>query len=289
MVTTDNMSDKLIERYSSRDEEYEDRLPLFLQALLDRKFSVHKPPPDINWILKKKNPDGRVVGVASRGEIVMVYGPPKSRKSTLLNCITASAFSNELATTLGFDLDLNMDDQIIYLDTEMPQTAFHRRQMKLNKMCGFTGNEDIPNYYAFSLKPFTFKERIAQIDYLVKNASSPIGLMVIDQMADLVGDINDRQHANELIEKLSYWSDISGAIILGALHVSKQSDEMTGVIGSEVAKKMDSGFYLEKMKGSKYTKVIHLLSREEDVENFKFDHNEHGYPILVIDDDHVEF
>lgn len=281
------VNDNMVNHYSER-EDFDERLPLFLQALKERRFSVHNPPPDIKWILKKQNPDGRVVGVASKGEIVMVYGPPKSRKSTILNCITASAFSNELATTLGFDLDLDTDEQIIYLDTEMPLTAFHRRQTKLNNMCGFKG-EDIPQIHAFSMKPFSFRERLAQIEHLVKDMGKSIGLMVIDQMADLVGDINERKDANALIERLSFWSDYTGAVIIGSIHVSKQSDEMTGVLGSELAKKMDSGFYLEKMKGSKFTKVTHLLSREEDVVTFKFDHNEHGYPVLVIDDNPVQF
>lgn len=260
-------------------------MPLFLQDLIQkRKFSVHNTPPDTNWILTKKNPSGQSVGVASRGEIVMIYGPPKSRKSTILNCITSSAFTLEEESTLGFNLDLNPDDEILYIDTEMPMTAFHRRQMKLNHMCGFRGEKDIPGLHAFSLKPYSWRERISQIEFFIKNRPN-LALVVIDQMADLVMDINDRESTANLIEKLSYWSDYSQALIIGTIHVSRNSKDMTGVIGHEMAKKMDSGFYLEKLRETKATKVTHLLSREEDVDDFQFDHNEFGYPTLIQEDD----
>jgi hypothetical protein len=280
----DNMS---LNGQHTTGDEYE-LMPLYLQDLIKkRQFSVHNTPPDTEWILKKTNPDGNVVGVASRGELVMIYGPPKSRKSTILNCITSSAFMDHEDTTLGFHLDLNSEDEILYIDTEMPMTAFHRRQMKLNKMCGFDGQQDIPRFSAFSLKPYTFRERISQIEYFIKSKPN-LAFIVIDQMADLVSDINDRESAAHLIEKLSYWSDFSQAVIVGALHVSRNSKDMTGVIGHEMAKKMDSGFYLEKQSSSRYTKVTHLLSREQDVDNFLFDHNEYGYPVLVRDE-HVDF
>ena len=145
-------------------------LPLYLQeALKNRSFSVQNKPPDISWFLTKKNSNDKIVGVGTRGEIVMVYGPPKSRKSTILNCITASAYNDNEHLTLGFNLDLKEDETILYFDTEMPMSAFHRRQMKLNRMCGYKGEVDIPNYHAYSLKPHTWRERIEVIEYIIKN------------------------------------------------------------------------------------------------------------------------
>jgi hypothetical protein len=271
-----------------KDNNYQgdfELMPIYIQDLLaKRRFSVNSKPPNMEWLLTKKNYDGKKVGVGSRGEIVIVYGPPKTRKSTLLNCITASGFSSDQNNTLDFELDLLADDEILYVDTEMPLTAFHRRQMKLNKMCGYEGVRDIENFEAYSLKPYDYRERIEQIDFFVRKKKK-LAVIFIDQFADLVGNINDRDQVSYLINKLSYWSDISQALIIGSIHATRGTENMTGVLGSELSKKMDSGFYLEKMKATKNTKVVHLLSREEDVEDFEFCHNEWGYPEYVLPDD----
>lgn len=275
-VTTDNTK-QVMEDFS---------LPPFIRELEKRKFSIHNAPDQIDYILHKSNPDGRYVGVASRGEIVMVYGPPKSRKSTLINCITASIFTEDENHNLGFKFDLGEDEDIIYLDTEMPTTAFNRRQIRLNHICGFGRKEDIPGFYSYPMKGMTWEEKLQAIDYFVRkriDRKTPLGLLVVDQIADLVGNLNDRDQVNYLIGKVEKWTADTGTVFLGGCHTSRKEDMMIGVIGSEFSKKMDSGFYCEKMRGSKDTKVVHLLSREEDVDNFKFNNDEFGYPILMKD------
>lgn len=274
---------------SNQNNDDFELMPVYLQDLIQkRKFSVHNPPPNTSWKLKKKNPDGQKVGIAAPGEFFMVYGAPKSRKSTLLNSITSSAYLDDDLGTLGFEFDMDEDEQILYLDTEMAMAAFHRRQVKLNHMCGYGGIEDLPGFEAYSLKPYTWEQRIHQISHFVNQRKTEIGLIIIDQMADLVMDINDRESTSRLIDKIAEWTDVTGAILGGALHVSKNSSLMTGVIGHELSKKMDSGFYVEKMRETKQSKVVHLLSREEDVETFYFTHNEYGYPVLVVDENNHE-
>ena len=276
--------DKLGEEPIEDGNEFE-LMPIYIQDILNnnRKFSVHNPPPNIQWLLKRTNPDGKSVGIASRGEVVVFYGPPKSRKSTALNCVTASAFSDDPDRTLKFELDLLPDDEILYFDTEMALTAFHRRQMKLNKMCGYGGTQDIPSLHAYSLKPYNYRERLKQIEFFIKKHIDTVAVIVIDQIADLVGDINDRAQTSHLINRIEYWTEISQAMLVTSIHASRGSEDMTGVTGSELAKKMDSGFYMEKIRTTKQTKVVHLLSREEDVNDFFFDHNEYGYPVLIDD------
>jgi hypothetical protein len=273
------------DKYGVRDHTL---LPAYIQEVIEkRRFSVNNPPPDTSWRLTKQNPDGSVVGVAAPGELVMVYGAMKSRKSTILNCITTSCFIEDVERTLGFQYDLKPGEEILHFDTEMPLTAFHRRQVKMNRMCGYGDDNDIPNLQAFSLKPYNYLERRKQIDWIIEHTEN-VGLIILDQTADLVKDINDRDSTAELIDLLSVWSDKTQAVILGCCHVTRGTEDMTGTMGHELAKKMDSGFFLEKERETKYTKVTHLLSREEDVDTFKFEHDSYGLPTLVMDD-YIEF
>lgn len=267
-----------------REEEQMVYIPPYIKEVLDNRFSVHKPPPDVEYKLTKKNPDGKEIGVASAGELVMVYGAPKSRKSTLMSCMTASAYTNVEDSTLLFKMKLNEGDEILHFDTEMGRPVFHRRMMKLNRMCGYKGEVDIPGFYSSPMKGLTWHEKVDAIDHCV-HEHRDAALIVIDQIADLVGNINDRDHTNDLISKIELWTSITGAILLSGIHITRGTEDMTGVLGSELAKKMDTGFLVEKQRLTRHSKVIHLLSREQDVDDFVFSHNEYGYPYLVKEED----
>lgn len=256
-----------------------DQYPFYINQLKERKFSVEKSPPNLRYVLSKVNGDKNMVGIASKGEIVVVYGPPKSRKSTLLSCIVASAFVNEPNYTLDFHMNLSKDENILFIDTEMPFTSFYRRQMLLNKMCG-SKHVDISTLHAYSLKPFSPGERVDQIEYLIETTPN-LGLVVIDQIADLVPDINDRESVLELYSRVSRWTDSTGAILLTSIHVTRGTEYMTGVLGHEFSKKMDSGFFITKDSLTKRSKVTHLIAREQDVDDFLFSHNEWGEPEYV--------
>lgn len=263
-------------------------MPEYIRKILGRQFSIHNEPPPVDFKLVRHQKDfkGRPeeIGICAAGEFFIVYGPPKSRKSTLLSAITASAYTDDPNVCLDFEVKLDDDEYFLFFDTEMPQTAFYRRQAKLNRMCDV--DDDLEMYKAFPLKGVPWDEKVEFIEHMIINEHGDnCGMVIVDQVADLVPDINDRDAANELIAKIEYWTSETGTIFGSSIHTTRGTENATGVLGAEFAKKIDSGLYIEKQQMNKYTQVKHLLAREKEIESFMFTHNEDGWTRLISDEE----
>lgn len=262
-------------------------IPPTIQLAYERSFDINTPPKNIRYKFSKKQGDKKI-GIAAKGEMVVFYGAPKARKSTLLLAAIASAYTDDPDASLDFHLKLSQSEQILWFDTEMPDSYFYRRMAMLTKMCGFSNGENIPNFFSTYLKGMSYDEKLETIDYFITKYSKEgkVGVIVIDQIADLVPEINDRDAAREVIRYFEKWTILTNAMLFLAIHVTRGTKLMTGVLGSEVSKKMDSGIFMEKVYPSKNTRVEHLLSRGADMDDFEFNNNEFGYPIL---ERHTEF
>ena len=260
---------------------------------LKSDFSVNNPLPETDFKLFKDNygRDGNLLcttPVASSGELVMVYGPEKSRKSTLSKAIVASAYNTDRKSTFGFSWDMGDDEYILHYCTEMGKVRYHSRMTKFNRICGGNGKEDLPYFHSRRLKGFNdplkkVLEIESELEYLT-NAGEKVGVVLIDQVADLVSDINDRRAVNDFILTFEQWQEMTGAIFICVMHTTLESKRATGIQGRELQKKMDTGIYCEK-RSSGITYVENILAREDEFFNFKFNHNDMGYPELVLPED----
>lgn len=255
-------------------------MPPFLLELRDRKFSVFNPPPPTEFIFNKREDWGKV-GIASKGEMVIFYGAPKCRKSTILYSLISSRYTDDESLTLGFELNIGKNENILFIDTELPITSFYRRLHKLNVMCGYNAKTDMDKFHAYNLKPYSPHERIKQIENLLYEEHNNVGALIIDQVGDLVKNFNDIDEVTKVVNLLGQWTDDTGAVLILTIHVSRNTSDPTGSLGHLLTKKMDSGFYIEKNKNSKESKVVHLLARENTAPDFKFSHDDNGYPMLV--------
>lgn len=260
--------------------------PYISELIEDRKFSVSKEPPQVNWVLSKKNDDGRFSKVASRGDLMVIYGHEKVRKSTFISAIIASAYVSDEDTTLGFHLDLGDDEEIIHMDTEMSMYNYYDRQTILNRMCGFDTNEDIPYYSSYSTRPYTFYERLDQVEYLLNHSDNP-AVLILDQIVDFVSNLNDINQTNNLIDRLFEWQDKYNLLIIVTIH-KNSDDSMRGMIGSVLKQKLETSFNLTLDAETGFTHVKNFPSRNPMSDNFIFTQDKKSsFPIIIKENEFV--
>lgn len=271
----------------------QEALPIYVQALESRLFSIHNPPVSENWILEKINDDGSITKMGCPGEMTVVFGHKKSRKSTLLSCLFNSLFDDVKPDyTLNFKMNLSPDKGVICVDSEMPISSWDRRVRKTHRMVGYSYTKqenggvdlvqsDIPNSLFWYQKGFSADVKLRQLEWVIDHWEGDVGAIFVDQLGDYVRDINDRTEAQELISGLEEITERTQLHLFGAIHATRGTSYMTGVLGSEFEKKVNNGIYCEKDPLTKHTRVQHILSREGDFNDFYFAHDSMGYPILI--------
>jgi RecA-family ATPase len=130
----------------------------------------------------------------------------------------------------------------------------------------------------------SYKDRVDFIDYILndKLEGKDIGLVVLDGIADLVGDVNNLEQCNEAIQKLMSWTDELQCHIVTIIHSNYGSDKPTGHLGSFLEKKAETQIKLEKNGVNLgWISVECKRSRNKSFETFSFTINEKGLPEFV--------
>jgi RecA-family ATPase len=149
-------------------------------------------------------------------------------------------------------------------------------------MADMNGSENIC-YFTYGLRTLGYKTRIEFIEYCIK-AKSNTGLVIIDGIADLVGDVNDLQQANDCVQKLMEWSAKNNCHIICVIHSNFGSDKPTGHLGSFLEKKCETQIQLEANTVNKeWVTVRCKRSRGYAFDTFSFEVNDLGLPQIIGD------
>ena len=216
--------------------------------------------------------------VCSMGSISLVTGKNKSRKTTFVVAIIASALAGKEMMGISAQLPVSKN-KILLIDTE--QTRYETKSMirKIIEMSGLSDVEANKRLLVYNLRKFSSVERIQCVEFVMQYTRG-YGLVVIDGIRDMVVDINSPEEATVVSSWLLKESDERGFHILNVLHQNKSKDDKNarGHIGSELANKAQYIFEVE-LSGPYSSVKGH--GRQKDFQQFYFGHDESSLPALV--------
>lgn len=224
---------------------------------------------------------GERIPLAAKGDLIVVAGEKKARKSLLQSVIALSRFPHlERNRTFGFELE--MDQPILSFDTEQQRRRIKRNRNRYHITAGMT--EDDSSFVQYSLKGMSAPQMAEFITETIKeqNETNPPGLIMIDQIADLLTsrDENDAASASRVIDMLNLWTEQTDALFSVSIHTNRGGEQTGGRMGSLMDKKTDCTVLLN-LDENWTTHLRHVFSREERMPGISFKHDFNGLPLYI--------
>jgi len=219
---------------------------------------------------------GEVNILGTLGNISLIKGKAKSRKSFLVNLIISSVLGNDESSKIrGSEV---ASKHVLYFDTEQGKShvvkALNRIKTKSNL------EYDIENLSTFTLREQTPNERLECIDCVIKNTND-IGLIIIDGVKDLVTSINDERESTEVSSKLLKWSTEYNCHIMVVLHENPSNDKSRGHIGTELTNKAETVLQVAVDSNNPDVSIVRASAcRNKEFDDFAFEIVE-GLPHII--------
>lgn len=248
----------------------------------ERQFDISKPPPLLEYCLTVDMMVGNgreIYDVGSYGMLGLVTGEAKSRKTTFLSALVASALSGG-KNFINIKADIK-GKEIVFVDTEQPEHYFYKTQKRIHFLSGSASNYD--NYKAYKLRDLSIGQRLEAIDSIVEQNKN-LGLLIIDGALDLVLDLNSQTECQTITQRFMDWTEKSKALIITVIHNSFGYSKAIGHLGSYLQRKCDFSIEMKYDDSSKFTTVKHKLARSKPFPGYEFTQDDYGYPIL----DHLQ-
>lgn len=248
-----------------------DARALLESVRIDLNQEIKPPPPVIQIDDKGLHP----VTIMTEGNISVIQGKAKARKSFAVAMLTASALSN---VEIYRKFTSVPEKYVVYFDTE--QSSFYVQQA-IDRIHRISHGDGFKNrFYSFALRKFDPAQRLYLIDWVFQNFKG-LGFVIIDGIRDLIKDINSPEEATMITSKLLQWSEKTGAHILTVLHENKQDGKARGHIGSELVNKAETVLKVEKLENNKsYSRISCEMVRGLDFEPIFFT-IEDNVPVVV--------
>lgn len=264
---------------AKKDEKpHQGKTPIKIDALDKVKFDYNQPIQEKNTILNICV-SGDWYKIAGLGNLVVIAGGQKSRKSTVGNAIIASALSE--TNQINFALS-SLGKNILAFDTEQPFERFQKSQHRLFRMAEKTGNQQ--NYASYALRGFSKNERLQLIEQKIYSTDN-LGIVLLDGIVDLVEDYNDLKESSAIVERLMKWTDEKQILLIVVLHLTKTTSQLRGHLGTELQNKADAVIETAKATLEGWTDICCRESREIPFPSFQFTQNSLGLPVLDLKDD----
>jgi hypothetical protein len=235
------MSDYLKGFEQSQKEVVTKDPPTLLESAritLDKEI---KPPPPV---LQIDNMSVHPVTIFTEGNISVIKGKAKARKSFALAMLTAASLSDSIIYRKFIS---RTRGSVIYFDTE--QSSFYVQQA-YHRIAQISNGEGINNrFFCYGLRKYNPAQRLELIEWVFDNFKN-IGMVVIDGIRDLINDINSPDESTMISSKLLKWSEESGAHIVTVLHENPTGDKLRGHIGTELMNKAEAIINVKKIEGS---------------------------------------
>lgn len=232
-----------------------------------------KPPPPV---LQIDNMTVKPVTIFTEGNISVVKGKAKARKSFALAMLTAASLSDH-AIYRKFISRTN--GGVIYFDTE--QSSFYVQQAYY-RIAQISNGEGINNrFFCYGLRKYDPAQRLELIEWVFNNMPN-LGFVIIDGIRDLIKDINSPEESTMISSKLLKWSEESGAHIVTVLHENPTGDKLRGHIGTELMNKAETIINVKKIEGndSHISKISCDMMRGLDFDPIYFTINENIPEVL---------
>ena len=207
--------------------------------------------------------------VLSRGNLSVISGAAKSRKSMFTAALAASFFGND---TFGLTGCIKGGKCLLF-DTESSEAHVMKQLKRIYTMLGWTSSN--PDLIVFHLRECSIQERLE----IIKNAIDLYkpDWAIIDGLLDLVNTANDDTGTNLLIMELMRITSVYNCHLTTILHTGKSNGgQMLGWLGSYAQRKAETVFQLT--KDGNVTNVEPAETRNVAFDEFSFLIDENGIP-----------
>lgn len=256
------------EYISHIQEKWERDAPGF-RVLLTNKYNEEK------HLLNFINSDGTEVSLFSKGNISVISGKPKSKKSFLCTLFAAHMLSKEISSERVRTNFEDLQGRIIYFDTEQSGADCQKIIQRLK----YRGVDE-DRFILYKLRELETKERLDFIEKAIRYTKN-IDVVVIDGARDLVRSINSEEEATDVANLFMKWTEMYNIHLMTVLHQNKSDENLRGHIGSELQNKAESVFEIKKGINPNQSQVKMNFSRRLEAEPFGIEVNTDGVPFLT--------
>ena len=264
---------KELNQNSEPIKKEDDLLKILESTLVDPTQDIPPPPRCITI----SGQDGQDYTFGTLGNISLIIGQAKQRKTFATTCIVASAIQNSLVID---QIRGNLPEdkkKILYFDTE--QSLYHVQKV-LRRILKLSESESIPdNILVFALRKYTPQERRDLIETALSHYKN-IGLVVIDGIRDSVNSINSEEESTLISSNLLRRSQDLDCHVLSILHQNKGNGHARGHIGSELINKAETTATVTTDEDG-ITKITATHTRDKAFPDVFFTLDEDGIPQYI--------
>lgn len=256
-----------------------DMSDIFKKTFIDIDTAIAQPPTLISIGTHIYKGQWYPTRMATEGNISVVMGESKSKKTFFKSLLTASYIGGN-TIRYGGDIRGHRDTEkyVIDIDTEQSEFDSHRVFKRVQDLVGAS----ISDFYKpFSMRGFEGKEITMFIEYLLYESEfkDNVGWLTIDGIADLIDDANDIKQSKAIVTKLMKWTKDQNCHINTIIHTNTGSDKPTGHLGSFLLKKAETICKLT--SDGETTKVNFPYTRGISINDFNYYVNEEWMPVVI--------
>lgn len=242
--------------------------------LASREFDVDNEPTNVPYTLKCEV-DGEWHDVGGPGDIGLITGLAKSRKSTFLGALMASGLDDGRKK---INFQFKPGGTVVFFDTEQGKRSFWKMHKKAMMMARQT--EKPPTYRAFSLRGLPAEKKLAAIECAIAKIPN-MTCMVIDSVLDLSDDYNDTKQSQASTLRVMDWAENANILLLCVIHQGKGTGSTLGTLGSMLDRRCSFSIEMKYDEKDGSTLVTSKLSRDTPrFPPFSFYQDKHGFPVL---------
>jgi hypothetical protein len=239
------------------------------------KFDINDVPDEIEHILYFQNDSFEdPIPLAAFGDMIMISGAAKSRKSALSNSIAAALLSgsNEV---LKFSGNAKGRD-IVVIDTEQNINDFYKSIKQIYSQAGVKPGTNPKNFHAFPICHLTINERLQFVQKVFEEIDD-VGVLVLDGIVDICEDYNDQKGSRALVNFLMNITRENNTMFIPVLHTARSTGSARGHLGGELQNKCKITIRVTKNKDAKDSTVeFPFIRGSKDPDEFRFTHDENG-------------
>lgn len=212
----------------------------------------------------------------ARGELVALTGKAKSGKTYICSILMALAVKRQL---IGLQRIQDEPMKVVWIDTE--QSADSTQEILCIRIASLIG-QSIPDnqYFVYNLRPDNWQDRLSLV--LTCIGMHHPDLVIFDGIRDVVGDINNYQEAQTVLEKLLGTASYLNTCIVCVLHQNKSLEDKTlrGALGTELQNKSFETYECQKDPDTRIFCMRQIATRKYDITHkLEFTVNQEGLPV----------
>ena len=262
------------DEYKEEVKEDQKIRDILINSLIDLDKKYIEPPIYLG-IKDEFRPEIR--RIFTPGNISAITGKYKSKKSFFVTMLAAAATQNfNLFNKIVPNLPGNKRNVLIF-DTEQSVYDVYRVANRIKKLT----NNNIEHLGVISLRGHDAKEVIEIIKESL-NVWDNVGIIFIDQVADLLRSVNAEEEAVEVVKFLEKLTNDHDIHVCCVLHENKSNDFAQGWLGTQIMKKSETVINVKKEPNNNSVSYIEpYLLRSMEFERFGIKINDSGLPELL--------